>query len=112
MKKLFTTIGIITALAVTVFATDIKLQWDLNPPAEMVSKYVIYQATSTNGAFTPVVTIPGTTNVGSVKGLTSGFYRFIVIAQNSIGNSPPSNEVSIPTNSPAAAKNVILLEVK
>jgi hypothetical protein len=59
-----------------------------------------------------VVTVSYTTNVGVVKNLTPGFYRFIVIPQNSIGNAPPSNEVVVPTNSPTASKNVILIEVK
>ena len=111
MKKLISFIVGLTVLAITAYAVDVKLGWDLNPPTDMVTKYIVYQATSTNGAFTPVVTVVGT-NVGTVKGLAPGFYRFVVIAQNAIGNAPPSNEVSIPTNSPAAAKNVILLEVK
>ncbi len=111
MKKLIGLIGALV-LATTVCAVDVKLGWDLNPPHEMVDKYVIYQAKGTNISFVPVVTVPGTTNVGVVKGLSLGTYRFIVIAKNGIGMAPPSNEISIPTNSPTPTKNVILLEIK
>lgn len=110
MKK---TIGLIIGMlaAVTVYAVDVKLGWDLNPAHEMVDKYVIYQARGTNASFTPVVTVLNT-NVGVVKNLTPGTYRFIVVAQNGVGIAPPSNEVMVPTNSPTATQNVILLEVK
>jgi hypothetical protein len=111
MKK---TIGLIIGMltAVAVYAVDVKLGWEANPPQEMVEKYVIYQARGTNVSFVPVVTVLGTTNVGVVKNLTPGTYRFVVVAQNGIGNAPPSNEVMVPTNAPTATKNVILLEVK
>ena len=111
MKK---TLGLIIGMlaAVTVYAVDVKLGWDFNPANEMVDKYVIYQARGTNVSFIPVVTVPGTTNVGLVRNLVPGTYRFIVVAQNGVGNAPPSNEIVVPTNSPTATKNVILLEVK
>lgn len=98
--------------AVSVCAVDVKIGWESNLPQEMVEKYVIYQAKGTNVSFVPVVTVSGTTNVGVVKNLTPGVYRFIVVAQNGIGNAPPSNEVTVPTNAPTATKNVMLLEVK
>jgi hypothetical protein len=110
-KKLMLILGLFAA-AVIVNAVDIKLGWDLNPVVEGVEKYVIYQAKGTNGVFSAVVTVPGTTNVGSVKGLAPGLYRFVVVSQNSVGTAPPSNEVSWPTNTPTATKSVILLEVK
>lgn len=103
-------IGMLTAMAV--YAVDVKLGWEANSPQEMVEKYVIYQAKGTNVSFIPVVTVPGTTNVGVVRNLAPGMYRFVIVAQNGVGNAPPSNEVSVPTNVPSATKNVILLEVK
>lgn len=102
-------IGMLTAVAA--YAVDVKLGWDLNPVHEMVDKYVIYQAKGTNASFVPVVTVLNT-NVGVVKNLVPGTYRFIVVAQNGVGIAPPSNEVMIPTNVPTATQNVILLEVK
>lgn len=110
MKK---TIGLIIGMlaAVTVYAVDVKLGWDLNPVHEMVDKYVIYQAKGTNASFVPTVTVMNT-NVGVVKNLTPGTYRFIIVAQNGVGVAPPSNEVLVPTNAPTATRNVILLEVK
>lgn len=110
MKK---TIGLIIGMlaAVTVYAVDVKLGWDLNPVHEMVDKYVIYQAKGTNASFVPAVTVLNT-NVGIVKNLSPGTYRFIIVAQNGVGVAPPSNEVMVPTNAPTATQNVILLEVK
>lgn len=111
MKK---TIGLILGMltAITIYAVDVKIGWEINPPQEMVERYVIYQAKGTNVSFVPVVTVPGTTNVGFVKNLVPGVYKFVIVAQNGVGNAPPSNEVIVPTNSPTATKNVILLEVK
>lgn len=111
MKK---TLGLIIGLlaAVTVYAVDVKLGWEFNPAHEMVDKYVIYQARGTNVSFVPVVTVPGTTNVGLIRNLVPGTYRFVVVSQNGKGSAPPSNEVMVPTNLPTATKNVILLEIK
>lgn len=111
MKKLIITLGSLLLIA-SVYAIDIKLGWDFNPPEDGVEKYIIYQSNSTNQQFYPVVTVSGKTNVGWVKNLTPGYHRFVIIAQNVIGNAPPSNEVSIPTNSPSATKNVIILDLK
>jgi len=110
MKKTISLlIGMLTA--VTVYAVDVKLGWDFNPAPEMVDKYVIYQAKGTNASFVPVVTVLNT-NVGLVRNLVPGTYRFIVVAHNGAGIAPPSNEVMVPTNSPTATQNVILLEIK
>lgn len=123
MKK---TIGLIIGMlaAVSIYAVDVKIGWELNPPHEMVDKYIIYQlkgaptvttsgtTSGTTVSLTPLVTVSGTTNVGVVKNLAPGVYRFVVVAQNGVGSSPPSNEVVVPTNSPSVTKNVILLEVK
>jgi hypothetical protein len=109
-KTLGLIIGMLTAVAV--YAVDVKIGWESNPVHEMVDKYVIYQARGTNASFVPVVTVPGITNVGIVRNLVPGTYRFVVVAQNGAGIAPPSNEVVIPTNAPTATRNVILLEVK
>lgn len=111
MKK---TIGLIIGMltAIVVNAVDVKIEWESNPAKEMVEKYIIYQAKGTNVSFVPIVTVPGTTNIGIVKNLIPGMYRFVVVAQNGVGSAPPSNEIVVPTNAPTATKNVILLEVK
>lgn len=113
MKKItISIIGSLLVLAASVYAVDVKLGWDFNPPVDGVDKYIIYQSNSTNQTFYPVVTVSGTTNAGWVKNLPSGYHRFVVVAKNQIGNAPFSNEVSIPTNNPTATKNVIVLEIK
>lgn len=112
MKKLITIISAMLIIAATTYAVDVKLGWDFNPPVEGIDIYIIYQSNTSNQTFYPVVTVSGMTNAGWVKNLRPGYHRFVVVAQNVIGKAPPSNEVRIPTNSPTATKNVIVLEVK
>jgi len=101
MKKTLFVIATIAFLTTTVLATDLWLTWKPNPSSEMVTSYVIEQAKAPSTNFVPVVTVSGTTNVGVVKGLTAGSYKFRVVAKNAVGSAPPSNEVAFPTNAPS-----------
>lgn len=106
MKRFLFSLFAVMAITITVISatstTDLWFTWKESPPSEMVTSYVIEQAKSPSTNFIPVVTVSGTTNVGIVRGLTAGSYRFRVVAKNAVGSAPPSNEVSYPTNSPAA----------
>lgn len=106
MKKLLFSILAVMFVTFTVLTaestTDLWFTWRVSPANEMVTSYVIEQAKAPSTNFVPVVTVVGTTNVGVVKGLTAGSYKFRVVAKNAVGSAPPSNEISYPTNNPAA----------
>jgi hypothetical protein len=89
-------------LSSCVFAGDFWFTWKHNPTNEFVTSYVIEQSKSPNTNFVAVVTISGTTNVGVIKGLTAGTYKFRLVAKNGVGTSKPSSELSYPTNAPSA----------
>lgn len=105
MKKLFATILILAALTFAWAATpstyELWFTWKASPAYESVTNYVIEQVKLPNTNFVPVVTISGTTNVGVVRGLTAGTYKFRVVAKNGVGSSPPSDVLNYPTNSPS-----------
>jgi hypothetical protein len=92
---------------------DISLTWTANPPTEMVSKYVVFQAIGTNGSFVPVVTANGT-NFSKVRVIGPGLYKFKVQAVNGVTNSALSEYVQVPNVGPATppAPQVIAVEVK
>lgn len=101
MKKLLTVLAILTALTLSVLATDLTFSWKANHTNEMVTSYVIESskvAPYTN--FIPVVTIAGT-NVGTIRGVTA-YAKYRVVAKNGVGSSPPSNTADYPTNAPTA----------
>jgi hypothetical protein len=104
MKKLLLTLSVLVTLTNAWSATnstyDLWVTWRASPAYESVTSYVIEQAKLPSTNFVPVVTIPSTTNVGSIKGLTPGTYKFRVIAKNGVGSSLPSNVLDYPTNSP------------
>lgn len=104
MKKLLITLAALTTLTLAWAATtntyDLWFTWKANPAYESVTNYVVEQAKAPSTNFVPVVTIAGTTNVGVVRGLTSGTYKFRLVAKNGVGSSPPSNVLNWPTNAP------------
>ena len=72
----------------------VNLYWDVNPAAEQVTKYTVYQASSAAGPWTK---IQDTTTAGAVvTGLAPGAYFFRVTATNIWGESGPSNVVFTP----------------
>jgi len=113
MKKIITIISLLSLIAASAYAMDVKLGWDYNPPTELVDKYVIEAAKGTNGVFQPIVTSLSSTNAAWIRGLTVGTWKFRVVAVNAAGSAPPSNVATLSaTNSPTATKNVLVLEVK
>lgn len=105
MKRLLFLLLSVMVVTFTIFTaeqttTDLWFTWKASPANEMVTSYVIEQAKLPSTNFVPTVTISGTTNVGVVRGLTAGSYKFRVVAKNAVGSAPPSNEVSYPTNAP------------
>lgn len=104
MKKFIATTLALAAItfawAATTNTYDLWFTWKANPAYESVTSYVIEQAKAPSTNFVPVITIAGTTNVGVIRGLTSGTYKFRVFAKNGVGNGLPSNVLDWPTNSP------------
>jgi fibronectin type 3 domain-containing protein len=85
-----------TNLTVTPAATGATLHWTASVSGSPTS-YNIYRGTISDGeATTPVGTVSGTTTSFTDTGLTNGkTYFYNVAANNSVGVSPDSNEVSV-----------------
>lgn len=77
-----------------IFAFDVNISWDFNPVEEKVEYYTIYQAKN-NSKYSPVAIVSFTENNYLIRNLTPGTYRFIIIANNAIGKSNPSQEAII-----------------
>jgi fibronectin type 3 domain-containing protein len=91
-------------LTVTPGAAGATLNWTASTSGSPTS-YSIYRGTATDGeAVTPVATVSGTTTTFTDTGLTNGkTYFYNVAANNSVGVSPDSNEVSISPGSTTTA---------
>ena len=85
-----------TNLTVTPGSTGATLKWTASTSGSPTS-YSIYRGTATDGeAITAVGTVSGTTTTFTDTGLTNGkTYFYNVAANNSVGVSPDSNEVSV-----------------
>jgi chitodextrinase len=85
-----------TNLTVTASGTTATLSWTRSASGSPTS-YSIYRGTKSDGeAVTPVGTTTGTTTTFTDVGLRSGTtYFYNVAANNSVGVSPDSNEVSV-----------------
>lgn len=105
MKKALSILALTVLLVTSVSAVDLWFKWTPNPTNEMVTSYVIQQATGTSTNFVDVVTAPGTTNTWPVRGLGNGSYKFRLVAVNGAGRSVPSSVVSYPTNAPSQPAN-------
>jgi hypothetical protein len=92
---------------------DISLRWTPNPPAQMVTKYIVFQAIGTNLNFVPVVTAVGT-NFAKVRVNAPGLYQYKIWAVNGVTNSPLSESVQVPKDAPSTPPQpeVISVEVK
>lgn len=101
MKKTLLILSLAFALVGSASAFDLYFTWTPNGTNEMVTSYVIQQATLPNTNFVDVVTAPGSTNVWPVKSLGNGSYKFRLVAVNGAGRSIPSSELSYPTNAPS-----------
>ena len=88
-------------LSVTPGSGSATLTWKASTSGSPTS-YSIYRGTISDGeAVTPVGTVNGTTTTFTDTGLTNGkTYFYNIAANNSVGVSPDSNEVSV---TPAAA---------
>jgi fibronectin type 3 domain-containing protein len=93
-----------TNLTVTPGNTTARLTWTPSSSGSPTS-YTIYRGTQSDGeANTPVGTVNGTTTTFTDTGLTNGkTYFYNIAANNSVGVSPDSNEVSV---TPAASPTV------
>lgn len=105
MTKILSVLFSIAFFTSSALALDLAFVWTLNPSNEMVTSYIIQKATLPSPNFVNVVTCAGTTNYGIVKGLGNGSYKFRLVAINGVGQSPPSNELSYPTNTPGSPIN-------
>ncbi len=85
-----------TNLTVTPGNTGATLSWTASTSGSPTS-YTIYRGTISDGeAVAPVGTVSGTTTTFADTGLTNGkTYFYNVAANNSVGVSPDSNEVSV-----------------
>jgi fibronectin type 3 domain-containing protein len=85
-----------TNLTVTPGSAGATLHWTASASGAPTS-YSIYRGTATDGeASTPVGTVSGTTTTFTDTGLTNGkTYFYNVAANNSVGVSPDTNEVSV-----------------
>jgi fibronectin type 3 domain-containing protein len=85
-----------TSLTVTPGNTTATLSWAASTSGSPTS-YTIYRGTKSDGeAVTPVATTNGTTTTFTDTGLKNGTtYFYNVAANNSVGVSPDSNEVSV-----------------
>ena len=85
-----------THLTVTPGSAGATLNWTASASGSPTS-YSIYRGTATDGeATTPVGTVSGTTTTFTDTGLTNGkTYFYNVAANNSVGVSPDTNEVSV-----------------
>jgi hypothetical protein len=74
----------------------VRLSWTGSPSGHPTS-YSIYRGTLSDGeATTPVATVSGTKTTFTDTGLTNGTkYFYNVAANNAVGVSPDSNEVSV-----------------
>ncbi|HKB30524.1 MAG TPA: discoidin domain-containing protein [Streptosporangiaceae bacterium] len=96
-----------TNLSGTPGNTTVKLSWTGSTSGNPTS-YSIYRGTKSDGeAITPIATVTGTTTTFTDTGLNNGTtYFYNVAANNSVGVSPDSNEISVApaaTGTPPAA---------
>jgi fibronectin type 3 domain-containing protein len=93
-----------TNLTVTPGSTGATLKWAASTSGSPTS-YSIFRGTATDGeAVTPVGTVSGTTTTFTDTGLTNGkTYFYNVAANNSVGVSPDTNEVSVSPGSATTA---------
>jgi hypothetical protein len=85
-----------TNLSVTAGHGTVTLHWAGSTSGSPTS-YSIYRGTKSDGeAVTPAATVSGTTATFTDGGLTSGrTYFYNIAANNAVGTSPDSNEVSV-----------------
>jgi hypothetical protein len=102
MKKILTMTLTILGFVVIVNAQsyDLSLRWTANPPAQMVTKYIVFQATGKNTNFIPVVTAVGT-NFAKVRVNSPGLYQYKIWAVNGVTNSAMSEAVQVPKDAPS-----------
>ena len=93
-----------TNLTVTPGSAGATLHWTASASGSPTS-YSIFRGTATDGeATTPVGTVSGTTTTFTDTGLTNGkTYFYNVAANNSVGVSPDTNEVSVSPGSATTA---------
>jgi hypothetical protein len=103
--KTFLSIIFFLGMVISARAVDVTITWDLNPPSDMVERYMVFHARDTN-SFQLLATVTGTLNLYTVRYLVPGKHRFMIVATNSMGTSIPSSEIVIPTNPPTQVKNV------
>jgi len=85
-----------------------SLQWNANPPADNVSKYVLYHSTNLVSGFSKLGETAETTF--PLPSLTSGEHFFFVTAVNQFGlESNPSNQVVAPVPYPPQGTRIVIV---
>lgn len=79
--------------AASIHAAGIRLEWQASPSGEAVKGYIVYQATTADGPYTPVAHVPST---NAVLDVTPGRYFYYVRATNFWSESEPSNTAVTP----------------
>jgi len=89
-----------TNLVATAGNATVKLSWTASASGNPTA-YTIYRGTTSDGELpSPVATTTGTTITFTDTGLHNGTtYFYVVAANNSVGVSPDSNEVTVTPNS-------------
>lgn len=96
-----------TALCGGLSASDVVLTWNANPANQNVTGYKVYQASAAAGPWTSVSTVA--TNKATLLNIQPAVYFFRVTANNSWGESIPSNVVSTPI--PAGAPGNVVVTI-
>ncbi len=93
-----------TNLSITPGNTTATLSWKASTSGNPAS-YSVYRGTKSDGeAVTPIATVSGTTTTFTDTGLNNGkTYFYNIAANNSVGVSPDSNEVSVTPGSTVTA---------
>lgn len=105
MKTRLLILALFLTMAFSASALDLWFTWTPNPTNELVTGYVIQQATLPNTNFVDVVTAPGTTNTWPVRNVGNGSYQYRLVAVNGAGRSTPSAVLAYPTNAPSQPQN-------
>lgn len=98
MKKITTLL--VLFLATPLLAINVPLAWPPSPAFEGVTKYTLYQAPVSGGAFVAVAAITDNSNQYVVSNLSPGAYWFKITASNSFGEGPASKPLYVPAGVP------------
>jgi hypothetical protein len=110
MKKILT---ILVATILTACAADVTLEWDANPPEQLVVEYRLYEQVGTN--YTMVATSAGTS--ATLSGVSYGPHTWVLTAVNSAAleserSLPASTIISAPLTPPQGLRVSVVVTVE